>query len=279
MEDRSPGTIRGKSIQAMTTEELEELLRAEQDAHREPDVDLIREVLAALDTRTEAPSADVDAAWDDFKTNYMPGAIIRQEPAEKSATSKPKQKSARTGHILRIALVTAAVAVLIFESTLSTASGFNLWKAFVSWTGETLGLKYQEHVETPEELNPELHDLNHALIETRIKAQLAPRYLPDGYKQTEILLEDGEIAAQYEKDGASIIIQFFRIQDAESGQFQRDNGAYDVYSINGIDHFISTNLGNSFVVWVNDGWECSIIGVPSAEELLRMINSIYLEDS
>ncbi len=278
MDNNCPGDFRGKSLQAMSTEELEELLRLEQNAGGMPDVDRIKAILAALEAREgEAPHVDVDAAWDDFKENYLSGEPLYPMPTEE--TAQPHPVRTRKKPLVRIAIIAAALLVLVIGSTITaSAIGFNLWNEFIEWTSETLGIRFKERIDMQHEWNPELHDLNCAMSQGNMPKHIVPHYLPDGYKQVFFTADNEAIIAQYEKDEETIFIQFFRIVSDNGELFQRDDEASERYFVGGVDHVISTNMGKYLATWTNEGWECSISGVPLKQELLRMIDSIYLED-
>ncbi len=278
MDNNCPGDFRGKSLQAMSTEELEELLRREQNADGMPDVDRIKAILAALEAREgEAPHVDVDAAWDDFKENYLSGEPLYPMPTEE--TTQPYPVRTRKKPLARIAIIAAALLVLVIGSTITaSATGFNLWNAFIEWTSETLGIQFREKIDMQHGWNPELLDLYAAVKKENSNLHITPHYLPDGFKQVFLTADSEAVIAHYQKDEESIVIQFFRIVSDNGGLFERDDSKSTMYTVNGIEHCVSTNKGKFLATWVNDGWECAIIGVHSEQELLRMIDSIYLEE-
>ena len=278
MDNNCPGDFRGKSLQAMSTEELEELLRLEQNAGGMPDVDRIKAILAALEAREgEAPHVDVDAAWDDFKENYLSGEPLYPMPTEE--TTQPYPVRTRKKPLARIAIIAAALLVLVIGSAITaSATGFNLWNAFLEWTSETLGIQFREKIDMQHEWNTELHDLHAAVKKENSNLHITPHYLPDGFKQVFLTADSEAVIAHYQKNEESIVIQFFRIVSDNGELFQRDDEASERYFVGGVDHVISTNMGKYLATWTNEGWECSISGVPLKQELLRMIDSIYLED-
>ena len=281
MDNNCPGDFRGKSLQAMSTEKLEELLRREQNADGMPDVDRIKAILAALEAREgEASHVDVDAAWDDFKENYLSGEPLYPMPTEETAQPHPvRARKKRKKPLARIAIIAAALLVLVIGSTITvSATGFNLWNAFIEWTSETLGIRFREKIDMQHEWNPELHDLNCAMSQGNIPKHIVPHYLPDGYKQVFLTADSEAVIAHYQKDEESIVIQFFRIVSDNGELFQRDDEASERYFVSGVDHVISTNMGKYLATWTNEGWECAILCVSSKQELLRMIDSIYLEE-
>ena len=277
MDKQRPDMIRGKSLHAMTTEELEELLRLEQDADREPDVDLIEEILAVLDSRTEAPSVDVDAAWEDFKENYRSEEPLYPMPEEQHSQPKIAHKK----KFFRVAIVAAVLAVLAFSiSATASATWSEIWNAIAQWSSETLGLKFSQKEGQSNDFNPELFELKSSVHHTDNQLRIVPKYLPDGYKQAELYVEEDAIIAKYDdEEHHSIYIQFRKIANNQGGAFQRDNNVSETYLRGGVEHFISTNHGNNLAVWANNGWECAIMGVKEKQELIRMIDSVYMEES
>ena len=272
MDKQRPEAVRGKSLHAMTTEQLEELLRHEQDADREPDVDLIEDILAVLDDRTEAPQVDVEAAWEDFKENYISGEPLYPIPDDTPARPAP----ARKRPWLRIAVVAAVlVAVILGMSVTASASGFNLWNVFIKWTSETFGIEFEEREQAYPEMNSELSELMYAVSQTNPGLFLVPHYLPEGYTQTGLIVADDEITACYGNESNYILIQYKRIHGDAGSIFQRDRNTSEEYQEDGITHYLSTNMGNNLALWVNEDWECNIMGVLSKQELIRMIDSIY----
>ena len=274
MDKQRPDMIRGKSLHAMTTEELEELLRLEQDADREPDADLIEEILAVLDSRTEAPPVDVDAAWEDFKENYRSEEPLYPVPEEQH--SQPK--SAHKMRFFRAAIIAAVLAVVVFSIGVTASANWSeIWNAIAQWSSETLGLKFSQKEGQSNDFNPELFELKLSVFHANDSLKVVPKYLPDGYKQAELFVEEDAIIARYDKGDNYIFIQYRKVDDAKGGVFQRNSTTSEEYSSGGIEHYISTNHGNYLAAWANNDWECCIVGVPDKQELIRMINSIYMD--
>ena len=60
-----------KILRQMTEEDLDRLLRREQDKEGPPDVDLINAIFYELESRGITIDIDTDAAWKDFVENYL----------------------------------------------------------------------------------------------------------------------------------------------------------------------------------------------------------------
>lgn len=71
-----------KKYRDMKTAELDALLRQEQDKDGAPDVNMIKAILRELDRRGELPAVDTEAAWADFRENWLGGASLYAEDVE-----------------------------------------------------------------------------------------------------------------------------------------------------------------------------------------------------
>lgn len=77
-----------KKYREMPTEELEALLRQEQEQDSMPDVDRIKAILRELETRAPAPKVDIDAKWNDFRENYLDGLVKYAEEQDHAKGAK-----------------------------------------------------------------------------------------------------------------------------------------------------------------------------------------------
>ena len=57
--------------------------------------------------------------------------------------------------------------------------------------------------------------------------------------------------------------------------YEIDEGDGETITINGINHYLMTNLEQNRAVWVNDNLVYSINGNISKEDLIKMLNSIH----
>lgn len=277
MENNRPENIRGKSLDAMSTANLQELLQAELDSDRDVDVEKVKAILAVLDERTEQKEVDVDAAWDRFFHNHLQSEPIVSMP-EDTPTHK---KGSRKKHLIRVGLIAALIAVFCLGAGLTaSAAGYDVWDAVMQWSSETFGFSFgQNNGTSSPKQNPEYNELREALDLAGITTPLVPNYLPDGYKQTEFHDNNGCFVAMFELDDNYIFIQLQTIIKADNIQLEKDQSVQEVYTVGDVDHFISTNQEKYIAVWTNNGYECFISGVPTRQELLKMIDSIYMEES
>ena len=280
METNRPENIRGKSFAAMSTASLQELLQAELDSDRDVDLEKLKEILAVLDERTEQKEVDVDAAWDRFIHNHLPAEPLY--PLTEDTPTK-KKKSSRKKHPVRIGVLAALIAIFMFclgAGVAASAADFDVWNAVMQWSSETFGFSFCQDIDASSHVSdPEYTDLKCALANAGLTEPLIPYYLPDGYKQVEFNAQDGRFAAMYKKADSVIGIKIQEIGDNNSTLLEKDQIEPEVYTVGGVNHYVSTNDDEYLAVWANDGYECFISGVQTKEELFKMIDSIYTEES
>ena len=92
-------------------------------------------------------------------------------------------------------------------------------------------------------------------------------YLPEGFMQTEFYQGNNPLSytAVYEHGGDTIVIQIVKTTNQMGREFQKEAEQPEVYVQN----------GTYLAVWTDDGLECSITGVPTLDEMYKMIDSIY----
>lgn len=282
------------ALEKMSTQELKDLLRKtfDQPALSDEDSNMIlaiSEVLDIRDNNGDLIDVDVDAAWETFQKEYLP---LVDEDASSAANeldvlnehvSETKTKKSRWT-FKRIAGIAAALAIVIFAagSLIPTADGSNVWSAFVEWTKETFGFNKDfqgEHIEYPEQLE-QLDVLlrAHGLAST----DLLPKYVPDGYEEDINFCDEREGLVVFQchlKKNTSLIILQYRILNDPSAiaEYQKDDIPAEEYVIKEDTFFIVENLNNFTATWSDGNIECSIQNVPSHDELIKMINSIYEE--
>ena len=274
------------ALEQMTLDELYEII----DASYEPGVristDTVLEVLKEIEKREgKIPSPTLDAAWENIKKEHLrpveQGAEAEHETDIENVQSiEPKTKKSKK-ILPRIAGIAAALAIVLFAagSLIPQANGSNLWSAFIEWTKEAFGYTKtgeEKRGEIPEQLQ-ELYDL---IGEHGIPAgRLLPTYIPEGYEAKTTLCDERENATVFlcelNNGNNSIVLQYRLLEDIGAfTEYQKEDGEVEEY-YNHYLHYIVENTGTYTVTWTDGNMECSIQNVPSHEELIKMINSIY----
>ena len=300
----------------MSTESLEELLRldAELPDGEGSDIDeilYISEVIAKRDR--EQPTgryskADVDAAWETFQTKYLPYATDGRslydfdddEPGSTKAItpdmpspSGRKRISARGRRRLgRLASIAAAIALLIGIMTVTAyAMGYDLWGVIAQWTKDTFTFVSVSKVNDVEESltdatlnNGEYADLQAALDAYKITEPLAPKWIPDGFRISEVVVNENSspdyviFNTCYKADTKSIIVQIKMHHNQDNVSFttwQKDDMDVDTIIISDCTFYTMQNAGRECAIWTNGPFECTINGNISSDELLKIVESIY----
>lgn len=284
MKTDRPGVVPREALSSMSTAVLQELLDRELEAKTDADVnvELIMEITTILDARTGNSNIDVDAAYDEFISDYLGYEMLY--PADEFDTDEDESVSdtpvRRRKPLGRLGLIAAVLVVLIVGITVTaSASGVDLWKAFARWTEETFEFDVAADVPTLAPEKTELFaELRHALTSAGITEQLVPRFISDGYTFKKLETGNGEYRAIYENEDKSLSIQIHPVSAGNATLMEKNNDEPEVYIVNGIEHHIMSNLDLYSVTWVNEGYECTISGIPSIEDAYKMTDSIYWED-
>ena len=253
-------------LDTLSDEQLWDILRSEVMSP-EMNMERIRQVTELLDRRSGSPPPDVNAAWEDFKANYA-GTKPLFDLVPETVEAKPQTKGHRKKPVFRAAVAAGLALVLVCTFT-AEAMSYRVVGTFARWTQEVFGFA------SPQE-SIELNELLAALGDVE---ELVPSYIPEGYVQSGVQVTELHgntvISSVLTNGDAAILLQYIELKDEPIGVYEKDDGAPETFTIGGVNHYITTNDGLYRAVWVNEGYECSISGVESREELVRIIDSIY----
>lgn len=245
---------------ALSTRELEALLRADLDAPAAERMDIdaviyISELLAARE-QAEAPGAqpDVEAALADFYTNYYPG-----DEAAPAELASDEHKADQPAPFLHRWLGVAAVLVLLCAGLMT----FYIW-----------GLSSPE--------NPGIEIMPESFSYAEVTDML-PKWLPEGYAYNKTELFEGaglcNISAKFQQANAAADDLYIDIcvlgENDTSRLYPQDALAVSVYTAGGIDHYIISKPNDRAIVWQNGNIEGSITGGITVAEAKQIVDSIY----
>ena len=257
---------------AMTTEELEEILRLDVQAPEEQESDTekilyIMEVLAKRKRNNSHTGKTALEAYESFKQNYMPETdhVIPMKPARRM----PRWARALTA--------TAAVLVILFVGSITVeAMGFNIWKAVVQWTQETFHFGDWGGSDTDNKL--QFDSLQDALAQGNVPVSLVPTWIPDGYELVDIVVEQTPkrkaYRAQYTDGEKDLKITVHDYLDESPVYVEQSEGLTEEYEVFGITYYLFSNLEHNRAVWLYESYECEVFGDVMIEELKLMIDSI-----
>lgn len=284
----------------MSTAELNEYLR--QDSYCEDsNLDDILYVMEVLERREKEDGnyspPDVQKAWAEFQKYYNTedndgkplhdfddefDDMFGSEPtAEIISIKKARKGLSRT--VKSLISVAAAIFVVIIGSVTAKALGYDIWDAVIVWTKDTFG--FVTTVNEPEstyyvkQIPEELVDLKNLMTEHGLSKTLIPGYIPEGYKIGNLEydnLGDADTIFCQLSNGANDIMLIYSIHSGDSSSFQHEKDALspEKYESGGTTYYIMSNMDDYFVSWLTDNVECTILGIPSRDEALKMITSL-----
>lgn len=178
-------------------------------------------------------------------------------------------------------IVIAAAAALLMGLMIIQVSGVDWMGSFARWTSEMFGFSTRDY-EVVTQWNPEYDGLRAALEEQGFTEELVPKYLPEGYQEMELSVDPVKqsILAVYSYDDNKIMFSANVVHSLEGVAIEKNNKELEIYYAGNIKHYIMSNMdaGMFTAVWENGNFECAIYGVPTQDELIIMIDSIYTED-
>ena len=278
----------------MSTEELEQILRADFELPEEKESDMekilyITEVIAGR--RAGQPTgryANTDEALESFVENYLPAeerTVFRKEVNHTTEvrTGEKRAKPRLWGTMLmRVASIVAAIALIAAAGTVTaSAIGFDFWAWLTAWSQEVFGVQNPNTERGNNGTIPEQLTELHALMqENGFPDRLLPTYLPEGYEADPVKYEVNTTFVKLHcflnnNDDAIILEYIMYLKDQVTEEAQKDEDNPEAYERGGVTHYIMTNDETSYAVWTVDNVECGVYGISSYEELTQIINSIY----
>lgn len=263
------------TLEQMSTEELEEILRQSVQSESETDENTILLVLKVLEQREATVQREkTNAAWETFAHEH-----IVSEELKIDRTKKPKKRKS----IAKIAGIAAAVALVIFTAGIfiTPVEGTNLWTVLANWTKETLGIGTEGEEWSEDSVPEQLAELSERLKEYKLDLPyLLPTYIPEGYHTTATMVDNREdvtvFFCQMESGESTIGFQYrCKSNGASASELQKNIDEPEIYrTACNIDVFIVDNNGLYNAIWIDGDIECEILGVPSKDELIQILDSI-----
>lgn len=300
-------------LDQLSTEELEELLRADIESPENDNDEVIFHILEVIKKREqENPTGDtfdVEKALADFKQFYNTpeGEGLSLYPVEDKETglsdngqetSTPKQqqkvKVIHLSHALKIAGVVAAVVVGIFGLMVGAqAAGIDIFGAIGRWTDETFHFITSStpgdmqgtgtNSSASEKDNEYYISLQGALDSCGITEKLAPTKYPYGFEISELKVSEvifgDKIFCNYngrEEEFFSIqVLRYNQASDLNSHSFEKDSTGVTEYTTGGKTFYIMSNIDTTTATW-SDGNSLvlNITGNISEDDIKAMIDSI-----
>lgn len=271
-------------LNTLSVQQLQGILRSELE-EEEVNIEYIKKINAVLASKEEKRNVDVEAAYKEFKAISDTEPLFNEVLDEmETRNSQATYKHPRVRHLAKFGAA-AAIIVLLFIGTsiVAYAMGFNIWGAISKWTEDRLGLFAGGSVnvydtEGAEDAYKELRDLMDSL---KVSVDVVPNIIPDGFEQSAVSQINGvngqNVLCLLECKEQNVVLRYVLLEESPTSVFTKDDGEPEIYTVNGIDHYIFSNSESYRAVWINGNVQCDFAGFTEKSELLRIIDSIYKE--
>lgn len=266
----------------MNDEQLRQVLRedASKTEGEDTDLELMLHIMEVLARRRRETSEDIspEEALEQFKNKYTytDNSLISEE-----RPAKPKSKGFT--RLQKWVATIAAVLILVFGSAITAqAFGFDIFEIIAKWTQETFhfGGAYQN--DDSGNPNPDIEilfsGLKAALEENNIETGMVPKWLPDGYSESDVRVNETPrqrfVTAKYDNGDNSIRIKISDYLEGYPQQIEQSDSLIECYSHDDIDFYIFDNNGQLQAVWIYNHLECYVSGPVTLEEIKAIIDSI-----
>jgi hypothetical protein len=202
--------------------------------------------------------------------------------AEDKPIPFPKRSTVATRWMKRVAVVAIVCVALMTAAVSAKAFAPDFWEKVASWTREFFRFEDMtdgtEGKEPETENNAELDSLREAIGKYTQADGLMPDWIPRGYVCTSVEAKETpkarRISAIYEKDGERLIIQIRQEFGSPPFQIEKNEDLIEIYSADGVDYYIFSNMDTIHIAWITGECECLIIGNFAIDEAKKVIDSI-----
>lgn len=290
-------------LDQLSTQELQELLRADIDSPESGDDEAIFYILEVMEKRERKnpsdDSADLDRCWNEFQTLYnTPEGMGRSlYPTDEAASPHANPRPALRRHrpLRRVILAAAAVAMITVFLTVPVGGYASIWEMLGIWTSQQFTMISSdsgpggptedfEGAQVFEEAAGE--ELRQVLAEHGITEKVVPTWMPEGFKiQGDVFvkefkgLHNTQFFVLYSNGTDSLSINVIKHLSATSSKiYEKTTDSPMTYTAGGIEHHLfkgSDNLNMWSAAWYNGNIECAINTTLSESELKQIIDSIY----
>lgn len=303
---KSSGNEKYAYLNRLSTQQLEELLRADIESSESGDKGMIFHILEVIESREEEyPTGclpDEDRAWEEFQNYYnIPeGEGLSLYPAEvdeeEECIPAQTQRSSivRLFPILRLAGIIMTVMIGVFGLMIGAqAAGIDVFGAIGRWTDETFHFVTSPAGAALGDANADARSaqrnleyysaLQSALDECGITEKLAPTWYPESFEMSEPKISSTDIGEKISCDFSGPKDKFFKMQvrlydsrsELDSHAFEKDSSYVSTYNANGKTFYIMSNIDTITATWSDsNSLVLSIAGNLSEDDMKVMIDSI-----
>lgn len=287
-------------LDRLSTQQLEEILRADADSPGSGDDEAIFYILEVMKKRKRQdpsydPSSDLDRCWNEFQTLYNTPEgtgqslypVDEQEIGIRPAVRRPRR-------LHRIVLAAAVLVLLVASLTVPVAGYNSILEMLGIWTTEQFAMQdaeagpggAAEDFDRAQNFEETVGDeLRAVLAEHGITEDVVPRWMPEELKlQGDVLVQDlaashaTQFFALYSSGTDYMTITIVaRVEAEDSRIYEKTVNSPTTYLSGNIEHYIFNNTNSLGAAWYIGNLECSIDTTLSQHALEQVLDSIYEE--
>lgn len=291
-------------LDRLSTEQLEELLRADIESPENSDEGVIFHILEVIEQRKQMDSTvalpNLDQAWEEFQQYYnVPegegqslypcNPIATDSEAINETASRPPLRLRR---IFKYGLAaTIAFATLLGGMVVAQAAGIDVFGMLGRWTEETFNFVINDNTALSETntsiaVSPEhrsyYEEMKTVLSRIGVSNTLAPSWYPDGFiaSSPKVAITDtgSTVATLFNnEDGRHFhisIIKYNSNTSLTSHTFEKDGAFVEQYTHSAKTFYILSNLDTVTATWSDGLIVETISGELTTDEIKNIINSI-----
>lgn len=247
-------------------------------------LDALLEALNEVDPLPETETFDTGKSLDKFHEKYGPVFSALETKSAATSSSSPAKK--HSGRALFKILPIAAVLVLLFGPMTAQAFGLDIFRAIARWTSEVFQLSDSSTPHAIIETNPlgegeeaYFDSLEEAVEDFGITSPLIPKWIPERFELTMVSATCQSsgifICADYASSDGFLQIRYKEVKNIDFSSLEQENGDVETHLINGIKHFLLSDMDRQKAFWQNGELECRMAGSVSRQEMKDMVDSIY----
>lgn len=270
-------------LQSENTQALLDRLEFEMDKE-EIDTDLIDAILKILDERVPVPEPPEtpEESLRQFREKYAP--LL-------DSADEEEKRPVRRRHVLRYAAAACICAVMFLAA--AQANGMDLIGQFLEWGEETFVIRGRSGQMVLDDVpEGEYASVEEATDAFEITDPVAPKWMPVRYHVQSVRVKelDGavDITARYVADNEQrAVLKIYKVLDnsgvddsADTIHSEHTNTILepDSYEKGGIEFLLANKNSQHRATWETGTCTCSINGDLTRKEIIRMIDSIFLEE-
>lgn len=268
---------------------LKELWRELENSEDGEDIDpekFLRD-MAILDEINPLPDFDLSASWEDLEEKYAL-YLASSVPADQQSSafdSVERPKRRRTLCSVRAVIALVLVAAMLVLASCGIID--RILQAIADWSENIFNFQVTQelHMEDPIPERSEIEfysSLEAAFDAYGITSISANIEVPDGFVFYRVIVSDLydsiKFVTQYTRGEEEILYTIWRYHDSTSlgmNVAEKLPADADIYTKNGIDHYIISNIGESIATWIVETEKYTLSGDVTTSQIEQMIDSIY----